>query len=105
MLLAEEEAAWGRSRAVLREGHDFTHQDELGGAGVEQVRVMSRLGMRLVALALAVIGLQWFRQTFSLPFLLTRGGPASATTTLILLQYQAGFVNLQLGLAAASTRG
>jgi ABC-type sugar transport system permease subunit len=40
-------------------------------------------------------------QTFSSPYLITRGGPASATTTLMLLQYQVGFVNLQLGLAAA----
>ena len=53
----------------------------------------------VVISALAAVATAW--QTFSLPYLLTRGGPASATTTLMLLQYQAGFVSLQLGLAAA----
>ena len=40
-------------------------------------------------------------QVFVLPYLLTRGGPALATTTLALAQFNLAFVNLQLGLGAA----
>ena len=40
-------------------------------------------------------------QTSALPMLLTAGGPATATTTLAMLQFQLGFVQARFGQAAA----
>jgi ABC-type sugar transport system permease subunit len=38
---------------------------------------------------------------FDLPYLLTKGGPGNATTTLGIILYQQGFINWQYGIAAA----
>src|SRR5579859_943307 len=59
----------------------------------------------LVWIVSALAALASALQTFDLPFLLTRGGPAAATTTLMLLQYQFGFTQFQFGQAAALATG
>jgi ABC-type sugar transport system permease subunit len=65
-------------------------------------------GLRSAAAPLAVIwgvsmlvALASGLQTFAVPQLLTGGGPAAATTPLMLLIYRTGFQQLQLGLAGA----
>ncbi len=40
-------------------------------------------------------------QLFDQPFIMTKGGPGTATTTATIVMYQAGFQNLQFGYASA----
>jgi ABC-type sugar transport system permease subunit len=68
-----------------------------GSAGWAAIRWPLLLTWFISGLAALATGLQ----VFALPYLLTRGGPAAATTTLTLLQYQLAFVNFQFGQAAA----
>lgn len=50
---------------------------------------------------LAILSTVGSLKLFDLPYLLTRGGPGYATTTLGILVYQQGFTNWQYGRAAA----
>ncbi|MBO2521791.1 MAG: hypothetical protein CW345_08315 [Firmicutes bacterium] len=50
---------------------------------------------------LAILSIVGSLKLFDLPYLMTRGGPGYATTTLGIILYQQGFVNWQYGRAAA----
>lgn len=52
----------------------------------------------LFAMVMAVINAM---QLFDQPFIMTKGGPGTSTTTATMSMYQAGFQNLQFGFASA----
>jgi ABC-type sugar transport system permease subunit len=68
-----------------------------GAGGWRNVRGPLLLAWIISAVAAFASGLQ----TFSVPYALTGGGPAQATTTLALLTYRLAYQNLQFGQAAA----
>jgi len=57
--------------------------------------------LKPVMLFQVVMGFIGGMKEFGLPFVLTQGGPAGASTTPVLLVYQYGFQNLQMGYASA----
>ena len=54
-----------------------------------------------VTFLVLVLGVIDAFQVFTMPFIMTRGGPANATISLVLLLYNDAFQNSQMGLASA----
>lgn len=57
--------------------------------------------LRPVTLLVIILGTIWSFQVFDLVYVMTGGGPGGATTTIVMMIYQAGFKNFQMGYASA----
>lgn len=57
--------------------------------------------LRPVTLLVVILGTIWSFQVFDLVYVLTGGGPGGATTTIVMMIFQAGFKNFQMGYASA----
>lgn len=75
---------------------------ELDGAGVlARVRHVTLPHLRGVLLLMLLLQLLGTAQAFTEPYLLTRGGPQRATTTLLMVVHEYAFVQRDVGAAAA----
>lgn len=74
----------------------------IDGAG--PVRTLFRVKIPLISptiLFATVVAMINALQLFDQPFIMTKGGPGTATTTATIVMYQTGFQNLQFGYASA----
>ena len=81
---------------------DVLEAAAIDGAG--PARTLFRVKIPLISptiLFAAVVAMINAMQLFDQPFIMTKGGPGTATTTATILMYQAGFQNLQFGYASA----
>jgi multiple sugar transport system permease protein len=92
-------ALLGALQAIPQEQYEAAHLD---GAGDWQQFWRITLPYVLpVFLLTALLRTIWTFQKFDIIYLLTGGGPVDSTTTLPVLVYQKGFVDYELGRAAA----
>jgi ABC-type sugar transport system permease subunit len=79
----------------------------LRGSGIDGAKLLRRLwhvtlpeirGVMIILLVLQIIGTM---QVFVEPFVMTKGGPANATLTVIMLVYRYGFEYRNFGIAGA----
>jgi multiple sugar transport system permease protein len=81
---------------------DVQEAASIDGAGAW--RMLFRIKIPLISptiLFATVIAMINAMQLFDQPFIMTKGGPGTATTTATIAMYQAGFQNLQFGFASA----
>lgn len=81
---------------------DVQEAAAIDGAG--PWRMLFRIKIPLISptiLFATVIAMINAMQLFDQPFIMTKGGPGTATTTATISMYQAGFQNLQFGYASA----
>lgn len=58
-------------------------------------------GIRHIILVVTLLTTIWTSNTFTIIYMMTRGGPSDATTVFTILAYQQGILNYRLGEAAA----
>lgn len=74
----------------------------LDGAGrTAQLWHVTVPALRPVTLLVVILGTIWSFQVFDLVYVMTGGGPGGATTTIVMMIFQAGFQNFQMGYASA----
>ncbi|TCC28262.1 sugar ABC transporter permease [Kribbella speibonae] len=81
---------------------DVLEAAQIDGAGA--MRTLFRIKIPLISptiLFAAVVALINAMQLFDQPYIMTKGGPGSATTTVTISMYQKGFQNLQFGYGSA----
>ncbi|TCC36558.1 sugar ABC transporter permease [Kribbella speibonae] len=81
---------------------DVLEAAQIDGAGA--FRTLFRIKIPLISptiLFAAVVALINAMQLFDQPYIMTKGGPGSATTTVTISMYQKGFQNLQFGYGSA----
>ncbi|TCC35185.1 sugar ABC transporter permease [Kribbella sindirgiensis] len=81
---------------------DVLEAAQIDGAG--GLRTLFRIKIPLISptiLFAAVVALINAMQLFDQPYIMTKGGPGSATTTVTISMYQKGFQNLQFGYGSA----
>ncbi|HWD77864.1 MAG TPA: sugar ABC transporter permease [Kribbella sp.] len=81
---------------------DVLEAAQIDGAG--PLRTLFRIKIPLISptiLFAAVVALINAMQLFDQPYIMTKGGPGSATTTVTISMYQKGFQNLQFGYGSA----
>lgn len=81
---------------------DVLEAASIDGAG--PLRTLFRVKIPLISptiLFAAVVATINAMQLFDQPFIMTKGGPGTATTTATMAMYQAGFQNLQFGYGSA----
>jgi multiple sugar transport system permease protein len=81
---------------------DVLEAAEIDGAG--PLRTLFRIKVPLISptiLFAAVVALINAMQLFDQPYIMTKGGPGTATTTVTIAMYQKGFQNLQFGYGSA----
>ena len=72
--------------------------------GASPLRTLFRVKIPLISptiLFATVVAMINALQLFDQPFIMTKGGPGTATTTATIVMYQTGFQNLQFGYASA----
>jgi multiple sugar transport system permease protein len=75
---------------------------EIDGANVRRrIWHITLPGLKNIMLIMLVLQLIGTAQVFGGPFVMTSGGPANSTTTILYLIYQYAFVNFRIGPAAA----
>lgn len=57
--------------------------------------------LRPITLLVIILGTIWSFQVFDLVYVMTGGGPGGATSTIVMMIFQAGFKNFQMGYASA----
>ncbi|WP_033197223.1 carbohydrate ABC transporter permease [Agromyces italicus] len=57
--------------------------------------------LRPVTFLVVILGTIWSFQVFDLVYVMTGGGPGGATRTIVMMIYEAGFRNFQMGYASA----
>jgi multiple sugar transport system permease protein len=72
-----------------------------GASGWQQFRRITLPMLRPTLLFVATLTVVGFFQVFAEPYVMTRGGPANATLTIVLLMYQQGFRWWNMGRASA----
>ena len=72
-----------------------------GASAWQQFRHVTLPGLRPTLLFVSVLTTVGLFQSFAEPYVMTRGGPLNATTTIALLMYQQGFRWWNMGRAAA----
>lgn len=92
-------AILGILQAIPREQFEAARID--GASAWRRFRVITLPQIMPVFLLSAVLRIIWTFHKFDIIYLLTGGGPLEATTTLPVLVYQQGFVDMELGRAAA----
>jgi multiple sugar transport system permease protein len=88
--------------ALMSVPTDVLEAAQIDGAGA--VRTLFRIKVPLISptiLFAAVVALINAMQLFDQPYIMTKGGPGSATTTVTIAMYQKGFQNLQFGYGSA----
>lgn len=81
---------------------DLVEAASIDGAG--SVPMLFRIKLPLISptvLFAAVIGMINSMQLFDQPYIMTQGGPGSATTTTVIIIYRTAFQNLQFGYGSA----
>ncbi|TCC02035.1 sugar ABC transporter permease [Kribbella soli] len=81
---------------------DVLEAAQIDGAGA--MRTLFRIKIPLISptiLFAAVVALINAMQLFDQPYIMTKGGPGSATTTVTISMYQKGFQNLEFGYGSA----
>lgn len=76
--------------------------------GASALRTLLRIKIPLISptiLFAAVVALINAMQLFDQPYIMTKGGPGTATTTVTISMYQKGFQNLQFGYGSAIAIG
>ncbi|BDZ48542.1 sugar ABC transporter permease [Frondihabitans sucicola] len=90
------------SAALTSLPRDILEAAAVDGAG--PIRTLARIKLPLISPTLffaTVVGLINAMQLFDQPFIMTKGGPGSATTTTVMVIYQSAFNNLQFGYGSA----
>jgi len=88
--------------ALMSVPTDVLEAGQIDGAG--PLRTLFRIKVPLISptiLFAAVVALINAMQLFDQPYIMTKGGPGSATTTVTISMYQKGFQNLQFGYGSA----
>ncbi|MEV0288109.1 MULTISPECIES: sugar ABC transporter permease [unclassified Kribbella] len=88
--------------ALMSVPTDVQEAAQIDGAGA--VRTLFRIKIPLISptiLFAAVVALINAMQLFDQPYIMTKGGPGSATTTVTISMYQKGFQNLEFGYGSA----
>ena len=88
--------------ALMSVPTDVLEAAQIDGAGA--LRTLFRIKVPLISptiLFAAVVALINAMQLFDQPYIMTKGGPGSATTTVTISMYQKGFQNLQFGYGSA----
>jgi multiple sugar transport system permease protein len=88
--------------ALMSVPTDVLEAAQIDGAG--GLRTLLRIKVPLISptiLFAAVVALINAMQLFDQPYIMTKGGPGSATTTVTISMYQKGFQNLQFGYGSA----
>jgi multiple sugar transport system permease protein len=88
--------------ALMSVPTDVLEASEIDGAG--PLRTLFGIKIPLISptiLFAAVVALINAMQLFDQPYIMTKGGPGSATTTVTISMYQKGFQNLQFGYGSA----
>jgi multiple sugar transport system permease protein len=88
--------------ALMSVPEDVLEAASIDGAG--PLRTLFRIKVPLISptiLFAAVIALINAMQLFDQPYIMTKGGPGTATTTATISMYQVGFQNLQFGYSSA----
>jgi multiple sugar transport system permease protein len=88
--------------ALMSVPTDVLEASQIDGAG--PLRTLLRIKIPLISptiLFAAVVALINAMQLFDQPYIMTKGGPGSATTTVTIAMYQKGFQNLQFGYGSA----
>src|SRR5699024_11005979 len=67
----------------------------------QQLRRVTVPSLRPITLLVIILGTIWSFQVFDLVYVMTGGGPGVSTTTIVMMIYQAGFQNFQMGYASA----
>jgi multiple sugar transport system permease protein len=81
---------------------DVLEASSIDGSG--PIRTLLAIKLPLISPTVffaAVVGLINAMQLFDQPYVLTQGGPGTATTTVVLLVYRDAFQNLQFGYGSA----
>lgn len=74
----------------------------IDGAGRwQQLRSITIPSLRPVTFLVVILGTIWSFQVFDLVYVMTGGGPGGATRTIVMMIYEAGFRNFQMGYASA----
>jgi multiple sugar transport system permease protein len=88
--------------ALMSVPTDVLESAQIDGAGA--LRTLFGIKIPLISptiLFAAVVALINAMQLFDQPYIMTKGGPGSATTTVTIAMYQKGFQNLQFGYGSA----
>lgn len=88
--------------ALMSVPHEVLEAAQIDGAG--PLRTLLRIKVPLISptiLFAAVVAMINAMQLFDQPYIMTKGGPGTATTTATMAMYQNGFQNLQFGYASA----
>ncbi|REJ04050.1 sugar ABC transporter permease [Microbacterium bovistercoris] len=88
--------------ALMSVPTDVLEASSIDGAG--PLRTLFRIKIPLISptiLFAAVIAMINAMQLFDQPYIMTKGGPGTATTTAVISMYQTGFQNLQFGYSSA----
>jgi len=81
---------------------DLYEASSLDGASrLKQLWHITIPTLRPVTLLVIILGTIWSFQVFDLVYVMTGGGPGGATTTIVMMIFQAGFKNFQMGYASA----
>lgn len=88
--------------ALMSIPKDVLEASEIDGAGA--FRTLFRIKIPLISptiLFAAVVAIINAMQLFDQPYIMTKGGPGSATTTTTIVMYQSAFQNLEFGYSSA----
>lgn len=77
--------------------------EEMARIGVQRFRSITLPMLRPVALSVVLLGLIYTFKVFDLIYIMTGGGPVSATSVLPLYTYEQTFEFFQFGVGAASS--
>lgn len=87
---------------IMEVPSDLYEASALDGAGRwRQLWSITIPSLRSVTLLVIILGTIWSFQVFDLVYVMTGGGPGGATTTIVMMIFQAGFKNFQMGYASA----
>ena len=74
----------------------------IDGAGSwQQLWKITIPSLKPITFLVVILGTIWSFQVFDLVYVMTGGGPGGATTTIVMMIFQAGFQNFQMGYASA----
>lgn len=72
-----------------------------GANKIQQFRYVTVPQLRPITMLVALLATYRAVQMFAIPFVLTNGGPANASTPVVMLLFKEAFVNINIGYAAA----
>ena len=72
-----------------------------GASSWQQLWKITIPSLKPITFLVVILGTIWSFQVFDLVYVMTGGGPGGATTTIVMMIFQAGFQNFQMGYASA----